>query len=164
MHFFLKVFFMRWFSLIFLLMMIGFTWVWVTDIAFLKNIFGIDIIHLVLMSCYYFDFIRIFSLSTIFILFKLYSDWFRMTIWFSIKIIILRIYTIVKVSTLTHFRLIIDVEVIDKYWRLSISQFFLIFVIVFPMIGVPLCMWISSLSFSIVHICIFSLTIHIGII
>jgi hypothetical protein len=165
MHFFLKVFFMRWFSLIFLLMMIGFTWIWVTDITFLENIFGIDIIHLVLMCCNYFDFIRIFSLSTVFILFKLYSDWFWMTIRFSIKIIILGINTIVKVFAFTHFGFIINVKPIDKYWRLSISKLFLIFVIVFPIIGIPLCMWISSLFFfSIVHICILGLTIHIGII
>jgi len=140
---------MRWFSLIFLLMMIGFTWIWVTDITFLENIFGIDIIHLVLMCCNYFDFIRRF--------------W--MTIRFSIKIIILGINTIVKVFAFTHFGFIINVKPIDKYWRLSISKLFLIFVIVFPIVGIPLCMWIFSLFFfSIVHICILGLTIHIGII
>ena len=137
-----------------------------TDITFFEEIFLVDIFHLILMTCNYLHFIRIFSLFLSFILLEFYPYRFGVTIWFTIHIGIIHINTfIILMPTLPQLWFSLEMEVRSKSRWLSISHFLFYWSLSMLLIGLPFGLWISSLFLSgLVYIGVSCFAVYVSII
>lgn len=137
-----------------------------TDIRFFEAIFLVNIFHLILMTCSYLHFIRIFSLFLSFVFLELYPYRFGVAIWFTIHVGIIHINTfIILMPTLSQLWFSLEMKVRSKSRWLCISHFLFYWSLSMFLIRLPFGLWISSLFLSgLVYIGVSCFAVYVSII